>query len=82
MKKLECNDFYLFQSNRIEAEGYPVEDHEITTDDGYVLHLYRLPHGRQIPKSNDTRPPVLIMHGIFSSSQSWIALGSDNSLGR
>lgn len=68
------------QPDRIKRSGYPVEDHELTTDDGYILHLFRIPHGIKSPETNRTRPPVLLMHGLFDSSNCWIVLGSENSL--
>ena len=27
----------------LTAEGYPLEDHYVTTADGYILHLHRIP---------------------------------------
>lgn len=29
----------------IERWGYPVEQHEVTTEDGYILTVFRIKHG-------------------------------------
>lgn len=69
------------QPDRIKQEGYPVEEHEVTTDDGYILTLYRIPFGNRSAKTEKLRPPVLLCHALLESSNSFIALGPDNALG-
>lgn len=73
---------HILQPDRIKRAGYPVEDHELTTDDGYILHLFRIPHGIKSNQANQRRPAVLLMHGIMDSSNGFIVLGADNSLGK
>ncbi|KAM0853594.1 hypothetical protein ACQ4PT_050962 [Festuca glaucescens] len=58
-----------------EAFGYPCEDHKVTTEDGYILSLKRIPHG---PSTGDnstdnenTRPPVLLFHGLMVAYWDW-----------
>jgi hypothetical protein len=29
------------------GKGYPLEEHFVTTADGYVLGVYRIPHGKE-----------------------------------
>lgn len=72
---------YTLQPDQIKKTGYPVEDHELTTNDGYILHLFRIPYGIKSKQTNKKRPPVLLMHGIMDSSNGFIVLGSENSLG-
>ncbi|XP_053698741.1 lipase 3-like [Sabethes cyaneus] len=49
--------------NTISRHGYPVDIHNVTTDDGYILGIVR------IPKQGHT--PVLLVHGLLSSSADW-----------
>ncbi|KAF2355466.1 AB-hydrolase lipase domain [Trinorchestia longiramus] len=63
-------------------EGYLFEEHFVTTSDGYILALHRIPGPRgMISASVSTRKPVLLMHGLFLSSISFLALGPAKSLG-
>ncbi|XP_030383209.1 lipase 1-like isoform X2 [Scaptodrosophila lebanonensis] len=51
---------------------HPSEEHFVTTSDGYILALHRIPRpGAQ---------PVLLVHGILDSSASWILMGPRNGL--
>ncbi|GMH38353.1 hypothetical protein BSKO_06237 [Bryopsis sp. KO-2023] len=61
-------------ANRFISEsGYPLEDHDVLTEDGYILTLHRLPR----PKSKDA---VFFQHGILDTSMSWCANGVAGSL--
>lgn len=62
---------------------YPVEVHEVTTADGYVLTLQRIPYGRHGDKrkSFKIRPAVLLQHGLGSSGVDFINRGVNRSLG-
>ncbi|KAF2888027.1 hypothetical protein ILUMI_18146, partial [Ignelater luminosus] len=63
----------------IEKYGFPFENHTVTTEDGYILQLHRIPYGRK--KNNyHKRAPVLIVPGTFESSADWVNMG-ENSLG-
>ncbi|XP_029167695.1 lipase 1-like [Nylanderia fulva] len=57
----------------IKRTGYPAEAHVITTEDGYLLTLHRIPGGKN-------SLPVLLQHGLVSSSAAWIVLGKGKAL--
>ncbi|KAM3192512.1 hypothetical protein ACQJBY_069631 [Aegilops geniculata] len=67
-----------------EAYGYPCEDHKVTTEDGYILSLKRIPHGHDTDNSTGdekTRQPILLFHGLFVDGVSWLLGTPDQSLG-
>jgi hypothetical protein len=68
----------------VQPDGYPLEQHFATTEDGYVLGLYRIPHGRPgspgaaaaaAPSPAAPRPPVLLMHGLLCSAAEFLLQG-------
>ncbi|KAJ8952379.1 hypothetical protein NQ318_014470 [Aromia moschata] len=60
----------------LNGYGYPFENHRITTEDGYILNIHRIPHGKdeQVKAENSTKPAVLLMHGLVLSSVSFFIL--------
>lgn len=66
---------------RAAAFGYPCEDHMVTTEDGYILSLKRIPHGVSKSTKNRTRIPVLLFHGLMVDSVSWVLGTPKQSLG-
>ncbi|XP_031766858.2 lipase 3-like [Galleria mellonella] len=72
----------ILEDANLDVEGlvrkynYPIETHTVTTEDGYILGVHRIPHGRD--KNNVTdpnKPIVFLMHGLLSSSADWILMG-------
>jgi hypothetical protein len=57
----------------IAHAGYPYKRYRVSTADGYVLTLERLPR-------RSSRRVVFLLHGIFDSSYAWIAAGARRSL--
>jgi len=49
--------------------GYPCERYEVTTEDGYILTLHRIPHGRNKKASNGY--PVFLQHGILDTAATY-----------
>ncbi|XP_017859946.1 PREDICTED: lipase 3 [Drosophila arizonae] len=67
-------------AERIESHGYPAETHEVVTEDGYVLNMFRIPYSPKLANGNAQRPAVLIQHGLFSCSDCFLLNGPDNAL--
>ncbi len=51
-----------------------VEEHQVMTQDGYILTLFRIPGKlfREVGKPVLPGPPVLLMHGLIDSSDAWV----------
>jgi lysosomal acid lipase/cholesteryl ester hydrolase len=52
-----------------------VEEHQVMTQDGYILTLFRIPGKlfREVGKPlSPPGPPVLMMHGLIDSSDAWV----------
>jgi hypothetical protein len=56
--------------------GYPLEKYTVTTDDGYILQTFRIPHGKGQTYSS-SRPALLFQHGAFDSSDALFNHGPD-----
>lgn len=62
--------------------GYPAENYEIVTTDGYILQIQRIPHGvKQDAPSDGKRPALLVVHGLFSSAFDFVNNPSNESFG-
>ena len=51
----------------IESSGYSCQTHGVTTEDGYLLQLHRIP---------GPGPAVLLQHGMLCSSYCWVTSDS------
>ncbi|KAK3091623.1 hypothetical protein FSP39_021332 [Pinctada imbricata] len=72
---------YYLQTQLITSKGYPCEEHEVVTEDGYILGVQRIPRGRNQPVTNKTRPVVLLQHGFMMCSSCWVENLANESLG-
>ena len=59
--------------------GYPAEEHHVTTKDGYILSLQRIPRGKKgVPPNGGV---VFMQHGLLSSSADFVMNLPESSLG-
>ncbi|KAG6802763.1 lipase 3 [Apis mellifera caucasica] len=83
--ELHEKNFHLFDKvltpeELAREEGYTAETHEIVTEDRYILDVHRIsesPKNLLIKK----KPPVLLVHGVFDCSATWLIPGSGKGLG-
>ncbi|CAH2102898.1 unnamed protein product [Euphydryas editha] len=68
---------------RTARDGYYSEAHSVTTSDGYILEVQRIPFRRFETEENadkTSKPVVFLMHGLQGSSISYIHLGPELAL--
>ncbi|PSN34645.1 Lipase 3 [Blattella germanica] len=63
----------------VSKYGYPSETHTLTTSDGYVLNMHRIPYSRKSPNVQK-RPAVFVQHGMMGSSADYVIPGPESSL--
>ncbi|CDW83495.1 ab-hydrolase associated lipase region family protein [Stylonychia lemnae] len=63
----------------ITQNGFLFEEHSVTTQDGYILKMFRIPGfqdpatGKDFdPKAAEGKPVVLLQHGLEDSADAWV----------
>jgi pimeloyl-ACP methyl ester carboxylesterase len=85
---MESNsDIFKSFEEIVTSKGYPVESHDIMTQDGYILKVFRIPHGKMdsVAKINANdekipRPVAFLQHGVLDSSDAFISHHEDKAL--
>ena len=54
-----------------EAHGYQFQSYNVTTEDGYILTLYRIPAAKGKPIVPG-KPVVFLQHGLLDLADTWI----------
>lgn len=59
--------------------GYDSQEHVVVTEDGYILTMFRIVKGKKC-NGISKGPPVILMHGLLQSSDSWLDAGPNAGL--
>ena len=56
-----------------EENGFKYEEHLVTTSDGYILKVFRIPGLASEGANKPGKPVILFQHGILDSADCWLA---------
>ncbi|NWV11843.1 LICH hydrolase, partial [Ptilonorhynchus violaceus] len=79
-KKTRNPESFMNVSEIIRYHGYPSEEYDVTTEDGYILGVFRIPAGRN-SRNTGKKPAILLHHGVLADCIHWISNLPSNSLG-
>ncbi|KAL6010282.1 hypothetical protein ACLOJK_000713 [Asimina triloba] len=72
-------------ASMIQTRGYDCQEHTVTTKDGYILSMQRIPKGRNVASGTGTGTgggsgrPVLLQHGLIMDGVTWLLNSPDQS---
>ncbi|XP_050518262.1 lipase 3-like isoform X2 [Diabrotica virgifera virgifera] len=81
----EAFDFQFHPDSRLSITqiltkyGYPVEIHNVITEDDYIITVFRIPHGKNSTKTH--KYPVILVPGTCGCSENFIGAGIDHAIG-
>ncbi|KAL3526171.1 hypothetical protein ACH5RR_014543 [Cinchona calisaya] len=66
-------------ASAVTMHGYKCQEFDVTTDDGYILSVQRIPEGLA-GGGGMNRPPVLLQHGVLVDGMTWLLNSPQQSL--
>ena len=74
--QLKSTDAYKSMEFIANENGFKCERHQVVTEDGYILNVWRIPgklqHDEQPRDKNSTQLPILLQHGLEASMMQWV----------
>lgn len=78
--KVNSLQFFYNVQEKLIYDGYPFEIHHVTTKDGYILEMQRIPYS---PKSepSEGKPVIFMQHGLLASGDNFVFQDKNQALG-
>ncbi|MED6131799.1 hypothetical protein PIB30_013281 [Stylosanthes scabra] len=69
-------------ASSVTVHGYKCQELQVTTEDGYILSLQRIPEGRRSENNNgnNKKQPVIIQHGVLVDGVTWLLNSPEQNL--
>ncbi|KAL7603957.1 hypothetical protein Lser_V15G20798 [Lactuca serriola] len=70
-------------ASAVTKYGYKCQEIDVTTEDGYILSIQRIPEGRGgggVGGGSRKRQPVLLQHGVLVDGMTWLLNSPEQSL--
>ncbi|EFN54144.1 hypothetical protein CHLNCDRAFT_53131 [Chlorella variabilis] len=72
LRAARTRSFGVLEDLQVWTAGYPLEEHVVTTEDGCILHMQRIPR-------KGSRDTVFFQHGVLDTSLGWVSNGIQGS---
>lgn len=74
-------DEYINTTTLIKNKGYPCEEHDVVTKDGYIISITRIPYSRNDKRKIAQKKVIFLQHGLLDASSTWVINFPEQSLG-
>ena len=71
------NDSFKTMQEICNENGFAIEEHKVTTSDGYILTLFRIPGFLNETQPYIKKPVVLLQHGLEADAMQWVINSPD-----
>jgi predicted alpha/beta-fold hydrolase len=71
------NDAWKTMKEIANENGFAHEEYKVTTSDGYILTLFRIPAFLNETQPYSKKPVVLLQHGLAADSMEWVINSPD-----
>lgn len=71
------SDAFLTMEQVCTKYGFAYEEHKVTTEDGYILTVGRIPGLKDEVVTQGSKPAIILQHGLGANMMQWIMNTND-----